>query len=96
MHEIIFQYSFSDSPTLQSNNDGNESNNTNEKNDDDGDDDDDDDDSDAPITEMRFAPDNTNSLDAMFQAMNDCQALNPDPQDSFSDGETWFEYTFFI
>jgi len=47
----------------------------------------DDDDSDAPITEMRFAPDNTNNLDAMFQAMNECQALHPDPQDSFSDAE---------
>ncbi|XP_008203737.1 methylosome subunit pICln [Nasonia vitripennis] len=78
---------FPDSPTLQSNNDSNESNNTNEKNNDDNDDDSDDDDSDAPITEMRFAPDNTNSLDAMFQAMNECQALHPDPQDSFSDAE---------
>lgn len=36
---------------------------------------------------MRFAPDNTNNLDAMFQAMNSCQALHPDPQDSFSDGK---------
>lgn len=51
------------------------------------DDDDDDDDSDAPMTEMRFAPDNTNNLDAMFQAMNQCQALHPDPNDSFSDAE---------
>lgn len=36
---------------------------------------------------MRFAPDNTNNLEAMFQAMNQCQALHPDPQDSFSDGK---------
>lgn len=45
-----------------------------------------DDDGDTPITEMQFAPDNTNNLDLMFQAMNTCQALHPDPQDSFSDG----------
>lgn len=38
------------------------------------------------MTEMRFAPDNTNNLDAMFQAMSQCQALHPDPHDSFSDG----------
>lgn len=41
---------------------------------------------DTPITEMRFAPDNTNNLETMFQAMNQCQVLHPDPQDSFSDG----------
>lgn len=51
-----------------------------------GDDDNDDDDSETVMTEMRFAPDNTNNLDAMFQAMNHCQTLHPDPQDSFSDG----------
>lgn len=45
------------------------------------------DDADAPITEMQFAPDNTNNLELMFQAMNACQALHPDPQDSFSDGK---------
>lgn len=46
-----------------------------------------DDDADTPITEMQFAPDNTNNLELMFQAMNACQALHPDPQDSFSDGK---------
>ncbi|XP_043283451.1 methylosome subunit pICln [Venturia canescens] len=40
-----------------------------------------------PMTEFMFTPDDTNSLDAMFQAMNQCQALHPDPQDSFSDAE---------
>lgn len=50
-------------------------------------DDDDDEESETPMTEIRFAPDNTNNLDAMFQAMNTCQALHPDPQDSFSDAE---------
>ncbi|XP_029036315.1 methylosome subunit pICln [Osmia bicornis bicornis] len=46
-----------------------------------------DDDADTPITEMQFAPDDVNNLEAMFQAMNQCQALHPDPQDSFSDAE---------
>ncbi|XP_076622733.1 chloride nucleotide-sensitive channel icln isoform X2 [Colletes latitarsis] len=46
-----------------------------------------DEDADPNFTEMRFAPDDTNNLDAMFQAMNQCQALYPDPQDSFSDAE---------
>ncbi|KAK0086779.1 hypothetical protein PV325_011205 [Microctonus aethiopoides] len=50
-------------------------------------DEEDDADSETVITEMRFAPDNTNNLDAIFQAMNQCQALHPDPQDSFSDAE---------
>ncbi|XP_014219383.1 methylosome subunit pICln [Copidosoma floridanum] len=58
-----------------------------ERNADDSDEINQDDDSEAPITEMRFAPDDTNNLDAMFQAMNQCQALHPDPQDSFSDAE---------
>ncbi|EFN80649.1 methylosome subunit pICln [Harpegnathos saltator] len=48
-----------------------------------------DDDEDTPITEMRFAPDNTNNLELMFQAMNACQALHPDPQDSFSDEDIY-------
>lgn len=48
-----------------------------------------DDDGDTAITEMQFAPDNTNNLDLMFQAMNTCQALHPDPQDSFSDEDIY-------
>ncbi|XP_066592960.1 methylosome subunit pICln isoform X5 [Prorops nasuta] len=52
---------------------------------------DEDDDPDTVMTEMRFAPDNTNNLEAMFQAMNQCQALHPDPQDSFSDAEDIYE-----
>lgn len=47
----------------------------------------DDDDADTLITEMRFIPDNKTNLEVMFQAMNECAALHPDPQDSFSDGE---------
>ncbi|KYM83353.1 Methylosome subunit pICln [Atta colombica] len=48
-----------------------------------------DDNADPPITEMQFAPDNTNNLDLMFQAMSACQALHPDPQDSFSDEDIY-------
>lgn len=48
-----------------------------------------DNDADPPITEMQFAPDNTNNLELMFQAMNACQALHPDPQDSFSDEDIY-------
>lgn len=55
----------------------------------------DDDDADTLITEMRFAPDNTNNLELMFQAMNACQALHPDPQDSFSDGKWLNKLTSF-
>ncbi|XP_012264790.1 methylosome subunit pICln [Athalia rosae] len=51
------------------------------------DEDEDEDDSEPEMTEMRFAPENVNSLDAMFQAMSQCQALHPDPQDSFLDAE---------
>ncbi|XP_046428833.1 methylosome subunit pICln isoform X1 [Neodiprion pinetum] len=45
------------------------------------DEEDDDDESETPMTEMRFVPENSNSLDAMFQAMSQCQALHPDPQE---------------
>ncbi|XP_043489262.1 methylosome subunit pICln [Polistes fuscatus] len=46
-----------------------------------------DDEGDTPTTEMSFVPDDTTNLEAIFEAMNQCQALNPDPQDSFSDDE---------
>lgn len=45
----------------------------------------------SKITELRFAPDNTNNLEAMFQVMNQCQTLHPDPQDSLSDEEDIYE-----
>lgn len=39
------------------------------------------------MTETRFALDNMNNLDAVvFQAMNQCESLHPDPQGSFADG----------
>lgn len=49
-------------------------------------DDDGSDDSDGVITELRFAPRDVSHLDAMYQAMSHCQALHPDPNDSYSDG----------
>lgn len=41
---------------------------------------------------MKFLPDDTAALDAMYQAMSQCQALNPDPdaQQSDSDPENIF------
>ncbi|XP_015186077.1 PREDICTED: methylosome subunit pICln [Polistes dominula] len=45
------------------------------------------DEGDTPLTEMSFVPDDTTNLTTMFEAMNHCQALHPDPQDSFSDDE---------
>lgn len=54
--------------------------------DDDGDDDDDDDDvSTGAFTEIRFVPNDKGSLEKMFTAMSECQALHPDPDDSDSD-----------
>jgi len=41
-------------------------------------------------TVMKFLPDDTASLEAMYAAMSQCQALNPDPQDSDSDPENIF------
>ncbi|XP_062870208.1 methylosome subunit pICln-like isoform X2 [Trichomycterus rosablanca] len=50
------------------------------------DDDSDDDDDDASVfTEIRFVPGNKASLEQMFSAMSECQALHPDPDDSDSD-----------
>ncbi|KAK9510321.1 hypothetical protein O3M35_005127 [Rhynocoris fuscipes] len=43
------------------------------------------------ITEIRFVPDDHQVLDAMFAAMNDCQALHPDPNDSLSPEEDFDE-----
>lgn len=51
-----------------------------------------DDDSDGSnMTEMRFVPDDKGMLDAMFHALNECQVLHPDPNDSFSDEEEIYE-----
>ena len=52
--------------------------------------DDEDENEDDENTVMKFLPDDTASLDAMYQAMSQCQALNPDPQDSDSDPENIF------
>ncbi|CAN9493052.1 unnamed protein product [Ophioblennius macclurei] len=39
------------------------------------------------ITEIRFVPSDKNSLESMFAAMCDCQALHPDPEDEDSDDD---------
>lgn len=45
------------------------------------------------MTEIRFTPQNTESLDAMFHAMSDCQALHPDQEaDSSEEDDDQFFY----
>ncbi|KAM6933143.1 methylosome subunit pICln [Xenentodon cancila] len=48
---------------------------------------DDDDDDDGVITEIRFVPNDKTSLEPMFSAMCECQALHPDPEDEDSDND---------
>ncbi|XP_063228561.1 methylosome subunit pICln [Bacillus rossius redtenbacheri] len=43
------------------------------------------------MTEIRFVPDDKASLQAMFTAMSQCQALHPDPVDSLSEDDEIFE-----
>ncbi|XP_064615062.1 methylosome subunit pICln-like isoform X2 [Liolophura sinensis] len=45
------------------------------------------DEDDQVTTDVRFVPADKGTLDAMFEAMSDCQALHPDDEDSFSDGD---------
>jgi len=47
----------------------------------------DEDDDDEQSTEIRFVPSNITSLDTMYHALSECQALHPDENDSFSDEE---------
>ncbi|KAK3549398.1 hypothetical protein QTP86_001231 [Hemibagrus guttatus] len=51
----------------------------------DDDEEDDDDVSTGAFTEIRFVPNDKGSLEKMFVAMSECQALHPDPDDSDSD-----------
>ncbi|GFO28480.1 methylosome subunit picln [Plakobranchus ocellatus] len=46
-----------------------------------------DNDSEIGMTEIRFAPDNKDSLDAMFQALATCQSLHPDSDCLLSDDD---------
>ncbi|TSM28193.1 Methylosome subunit pICln [Bagarius yarrelli] len=46
---------------------------------------DDDDVSTGAFTEIRFVPNDKGTLEKMFVAMSECQALHPDPEDSDSD-----------
>ncbi|KAK3894828.1 hypothetical protein Pcinc_001403, partial [Petrolisthes cinctipes] len=43
----------------------------------------------APITEVRFVPRDLTSLEFMYKALNDCQALHPDPEDQDDEDEGW-------
>ncbi|XP_047449462.1 methylosome subunit pICln isoform X2 [Mugil cephalus] len=67
-----------------------------DKDDDDDDDDDSsgggggDDDDEGTITEIRFVPSDKASLESMFSAMCECQALHPDPEDE-DDSDNDFE-----
>uniref|UniRef100_A0A3P9PUZ9 Methylosome subunit pICln n=1 Tax=Poecilia reticulata TaxID=8081 RepID=A0A3P9PUZ9_POERE len=47
----------------------------------------DDDDDEGMITEIRFVPTDKTSLESMFSAMCECQALHPDPDDEDSDND---------
>ncbi|XP_022201788.1 methylosome subunit pICln [Nilaparvata lugens] len=53
----------------------------------DNEDDDDEEEEKPEYTEMYFVPDDSSRLNDMFTAMNECQALNPDPEDSLSHEE---------
>uniref|UniRef100_A0A915JAR3 Uncharacterized protein n=1 Tax=Romanomermis culicivorax TaxID=13658 RepID=A0A915JAR3_ROMCU len=48
-------------------------------------------DDEQPITELRFVPQDKNALETIFQALSECQALHPDEDDSFSDGNDFDE-----
>ena len=39
------------------------------------------------MTEIRFVPDDRNTLDSMFATMSECQALHPDTDDSLEEEE---------
>ena len=46
-------------------------------------------DDDSPVTEIRFVPNDSDTIKQMFNAMSDCQCLHPDEEDS--DYEPEFE-----
>ena len=46
-----------------------------------------DEDDEDKVLEVRFVPDAAEHLDSMFKAMNECQLLHPDPDDSISEEE---------
>lgn len=47
---------------------------------------------DEPTTEVRFVPADKGALDAMYNAMTECQTLHPDEQDTYSDAEEEAQY----
>lgn len=51
-------------------------------------------DDDAEMTQMWLIPDDSEEVDKIYNAMVQCQILNPDPNDSLSeDGKNFFHYT---
>lgn len=51
---------------------------------------DEEDDEGTTCTELKFIPSDPMSLEPMYQALNVCQALHPDPEDQ-SDDDAWPE-----
>lgn len=47
---------------------------------------------DQTTTEIRLVPDDKGMLDAIFHALNICQTLHPDPDDSISDGKIYLNF----
>ncbi|KAI4469817.1 chloride conductance regulatory protein icln [Holotrichia oblita] len=47
--------------------------------------------SEADISELILVPDDSNTLHTMYEALKQCQALNPDPDDMISDEDDVYE-----
>ncbi|KRT80184.1 hypothetical protein AMK59_8701 [Oryctes borbonicus] len=47
--------------------------------------------SEADISELILAPDDSSALRSMYEALKECQALNPDPDDVMSDEDDVYE-----
>ena len=41
----------------------------------------------TPVSEVRFVPENKDSIQSMYNAITKCQELHPDPDEEFSEGE---------
>jgi len=54
-----------------------------------GSDEDDDDEGDEYLSEVRFAPETSEALSAMFEAMSTCQTLHPDSDQEFSEEDAY-------
>lgn len=47
-------------------------------------------------SELRFIPQDKSCLNSMYNAMSDCQALHPDPNDSLSQGNFHYFLKHFL